>query len=636
MAFLTPLAALLGALAIPIVLLYLLRLRRHEAEVSSTYLWRQIVQDREANAPWQRLRRSLLLFLQLLILALLVLALMRPFVETPTITTGRIALLLDASASMNATDVTPSRFAAARQEALALVDALSAQDSMTVIRVAAVPEVLASATSDRNLLREAILSARPSSGPADWSAALTLAAGGATGVEHFSVVLISDGGLPPDLPAIPGEFRYVPIGQSAENVGLTALAPRARAGEPPQVFVEMTNFGSQTAEVILSLELDGVLDRAERFRIAGGSVQEIVYTDLPGSFSTLSAALQPASGSPVPDYLAVDDRAWAVFTPPGAGRILLMTPGNLYLRQALASLPGVAAFQGQTAAGLPTGQTFDLYILDGWLPEDGVLPPGDLLIVNPPGDTALFRVLGRSLETGNPRVRRDDPRTRYVSFDNVSVLDFNVLDGVDWAEPLITVDGGPLLLAGTVDGRQVAILTFDLHRSDLPLQIAWPILLANLMQWYTPARTAGTAESLRVGETLALNPPFEADTLRITDPDGATTTLRVGEDALIYTGMTQPGLYTVETYARGELIRREPFAVNLFDRVEGLIRPAESLRIGASEVTEAAREEIGQREFWPLLALAALALLTLEWWLYQRRMRLPSPAEVWARSRAKG
>ncbi len=635
MAFLTPLAALLGLLAIPILLLYLLRLRRHEAEVSSTYLWQQIVQDREANAPWQRLRRNLLLFLQLLTLALLVLALMRPFVEIPTITTGRTALLLDASASMTATDVSPSRFAAAQREALALVDALSAQDTMTVIRVAAVPEVLANASSDRNLLREAILNARPSYGPADWSAALTLAAGGAAGAENFSVVLISDGGLPPDLPAIPGEFRYVPIGQGAENVGLTALAPRSRAGEPPQVFVEMTNFGEQTAEVILSLELDGALDRAERYRIPGGSVQEVVYTDLRGDFSTVSAVLRPASGSTVPDHLALDDRAWAVFNPPGAGRVLLMTPGNLYLRQALASLPGVAAFQGQIAAGLPTGQTFDLYILDSWLPEDGVLPPGDLLIVNPPGDTALFRVLGRSLETGNPRVRRDDPRTQYVNFDNVSVLDFNVLTAVDWAEPLITVDGGPLLLAGTVDGRQIAILTFDLHRSDLPLQIAWPILLANLMQWYTPARTAGTVESLRVGETLALNPPFEADMVRITDPQGTTITLHVGEDPLIYTGATQPGLYAIESYARGELIRSEPFAVNLFDRAEGLIRPAPRLIIGASEVTEAAREEIGQREFWPLLALAALALLILEWWLYQRRMRLPRPAEIWARDRAR-
>lgn len=631
MSFLSPLAVLLTALAIPIILLYMLRLRRRETEVSSTYLWRQLLQDREANAPWQRLRRNLLLLLQLLTLALLIFALMRPFVEIPTVTTGRIVLLLDASASMNATDVAPSRFAAAQQEALTIASALSAQDSMTVIRVADVPEVLASATNDPTLLRNAILNATPSLAAADWPAALTLAAGGAVGVENFSVVLISDGGLPFGLPSIPGEFRYIPIGASGENVAITALAARARAGEPPQVFVELTNFGMQDTEIILSLELDGTLDRAQRYEIAGASVQEVFYTDLTGDFTTVSAALTRVTGTTVPNHLTLDDRAWTVFNPPGAGRVLLMTPGNIYLRQALASLPGIEPFQGNIENGLPTGQTFDLYVLDGWLPEDGTLPPGDLFIVAPPQSSLLFDIAGRSTATANPRSLPDDARTRYVNFNNVSLLDFNVIEGADWADPLITVEGGPLLLAGTVDGRQVAILTFDLHRSDLPLQIAWPILLANLMQWYTPAQTVPTPEGLLVGETLALNPPFEADRVRVTRPDGDTTTLIVGEGPLIYTDTTLPGLYTVDTYAGSDLIQSEPFAVNLFNRLESLISPAQQLTIGASQVTEAAREEIGQREFWPLVALGALLLLALEWWLYHRQMRLPEPDQLWAR-----
>ncbi|MBN2470746.1 MAG: VWA domain-containing protein, partial [Anaerolineae bacterium] len=630
MSFLAPLAALLALLAIPIVLLYMLRLRRQETEVSSTYLWRQLLQDREANAPWQKLRRNLLLLLQLLVLALLIFALMRPFIEIPTVTTGRIVLLLDASASMNATDVPPSRFAAAQQAALELAAALSAQDSMTVIRVADVPEVLASATNDLNLLRSAILNAEVSQASADWQAALTLAAGGAVGVEQFSVVLISDGGLPLDLPTLPGEIRYIPVGISDENVAITAMAARARAGETPQVFVELTNFGGTPAQVILSLELDDRLDRAQRFTIPARSVREVFYTDLTGDFTTLSAGLTRATGSTVPNHLTLDDRGWTVFNPPGAGRVLLMTPGNIYLRQALTSLPGIEPFQGQIENGLPTGQSFDLYVLDGWLPEDGTLPPGDLLIVNPPRSSALFSVAGRSRATDSPRVAPDDGRTRYVNFNNVSILDFTLLEGADWADPLVTVSGGPLLLAGTVGGRQVAILTFDLHRSDLPLQITWPILLANLMEWYTPARTVQAADGLLVGDTLALSPAFEADRVRITRPDGETTTIRVGEDPLMYTGTTLPGLYAVETYAGSELLQTEAFAVNLFDRRESLIAPVEQLRIGASQVSEAAREEIGQREFWPLIALGALALLLLEWWLYHRQQHIPSPQEIWA------
>lgn len=155
LSFLTPLALGLAALAVPIVLLYMLRLRRTETPISSTFLWQQLLRDREANAPWQRLRPSWLLLLQLLILAALVIALARPFIEVKTVSTGRTVLLLDASASMAATDVEPSRFEAARATALEMVDLLGAGDTMTVIRVAEAPEVLASASRDPLVLRAA-------------------------------------------------------------------------------------------------------------------------------------------------------------------------------------------------------------------------------------------------------------------------------------------------------------------------------------------------------------------------------------------------------------------------------------------------------------------------------------------------
>ena len=75
MNFLTPAAFALAALIPVVIAMYLLKLRRTEQIVSSVYLWRRMVRDVEANAPWQRLRRNLLLILQLLVLAALILAL---------------------------------------------------------------------------------------------------------------------------------------------------------------------------------------------------------------------------------------------------------------------------------------------------------------------------------------------------------------------------------------------------------------------------------------------------------------------------------------------------------------------------------------------------------------------------------
>ena len=169
MNFLTPAFLGLAALAGPIILLYMLRLRRREIPVSSILLWQRLVQDREANAPWQKLRRNLLLLLQLLILAALVLSLARPFMPVPAVATGSVAVLIDASASMNASDMPggATRFDAAQEQARNLMNELASTDVMTVIAVGATPQVLTPPTSDRAVLREAINRAEPSQASAD-------------------------------------------------------------------------------------------------------------------------------------------------------------------------------------------------------------------------------------------------------------------------------------------------------------------------------------------------------------------------------------------------------------------------------------------------------------------------------------
>ena len=149
-----------------------------------------MVQDTEANTPWQRLRRNLLLFLQLLILLLLALALARPFITVPTISAGKVALLIDASASMSATDVAgESRFAAAIERARQIVNNMNPQDIISLIRVADIAEPLTSYTADKTELRRALDGISVSQGAADWDTALTLAAAGAAGAENFSIVM---------------------------------------------------------------------------------------------------------------------------------------------------------------------------------------------------------------------------------------------------------------------------------------------------------------------------------------------------------------------------------------------------------------------------------------------------------------
>src|SRR5918992_2049909 len=133
MPFLAPLG-LLGLLAIPVIVaLYVLRLRRDERVVSSTYLWQQLVRDVEANAPWQRLRRSLLLLLQLLLAAALAFVVARPFAERPAGLSRDLVLVVDASASMRATDEFPDRLPAAKRAAIEVPPAPPADGRVSIV-----------------------------------------------------------------------------------------------------------------------------------------------------------------------------------------------------------------------------------------------------------------------------------------------------------------------------------------------------------------------------------------------------------------------------------------------------------------------------------------------------------------------
>src|SRR5438128_2306811 len=110
---LAPLALALGVTLPIVVIFYLLKVRRHDEEVSSTFLWNDLIRDLAAHEPLQRLKWSLLLLLQLVALALLTFAVARPFSEQIGQKPVQAVLLVDGSASMQAKDVGPTRFAKA-------------------------------------------------------------------------------------------------------------------------------------------------------------------------------------------------------------------------------------------------------------------------------------------------------------------------------------------------------------------------------------------------------------------------------------------------------------------------------------------------------------------------------------------
>lgn len=616
MSFLTPLAFGLAALLPVVVALYFLKLRREEQRVSSTYLWRTLVRDTAANAPWQRLKPNLLLLLQLLFLAALILALARPFSWSAAAANAHLILVVDTSASMGATDVRPNRLAAAVAQARGLIEALPSSARVTVIEAGSQVRVPVSGANDRQAAWAALAALRPGAGDADIASALTLTAALAAHEPESEVAILSDGHVTvPESLALPCPVRYVPVGDSNENQAIGAFSVHAGAGgRDLTAFVQVANYGPREVARRLVLRGDGgQLITARDLTLGPGSAEAVTIPGLPLEVRGFEAFLEGE------DMLAADDHAWSTGPATGKVDVRLVSTGNRFLETALRLLPNlqVTLVKPDEPQQAPAGA---LTILDSVIPGS-TLPGGDLLVIAPPRSTDAFTVTGR-LEGPVPvPLVADDPLLRYVDLRDVAIQDAAQLALPSWGRAVL-IDGrtnAPLLLVGEQAGRRLAVLAFDLRRSDLALRVAFPLLLANVVDALAPGRTVSAVADGEPGKPVAIPVPAEASALTVRLPDGRVERLVPSDGRAILTDATQAGIYDL-AWQDGEGKSHElgRFAPNLFQASESDITPRPTLPIAGADPAGAGEEQRARREWWRPVTWIALALLVVEWLVAQR------------------
>src|SRR6185503_14830261 len=329
--------------------MYLLKLRRDETIVPSTLLWSRLVTDVEANAPWQRLRRSLLLLLQLLLVAILALLAARPFLERPAGLARDIVLVLDTSASMAATDVSPNRLEAAKAAALEALRDLPTGGKVSVVTADRTARIVVNETSDMGRVRQALDGIEPTSASGDLGDALELAGKLAARSGDAQILVATDGALATRPTVnVDAPIKVLSVGRSHENQAIVALAVRtAPSGVTRSVFVSVANLDLEAAQRRLELRGgDGALIEVRDLLLDPQARADVVIDDVPSDVGTIELRLvgpDPAVET-APDDLATDDRAWAVVPPDARKLILLVGEGDPYLETALSYLPNVELY----------------------------------------------------------------------------------------------------------------------------------------------------------------------------------------------------------------------------------------------------------------------------------------------------
>lgn len=725
MTFATPiLAGIAAAIAVPaLIILYFLKLRRRDMEVSTTLLWKKAIQDLQANAPFQKLRNNILLFLQLLVLAAALLALSQPEFKDAGLTNARHIILIDNSASMNATDgrVAPAnapaestpttRLEAAKTRAIQLVDALKepglfddqGEEAMVIV-FNSNAQVLQTFTSSKTDLKNAINNIQPTDAPGSLERAWSLAEA-YTGKMVFkedqgfipvgpgaTIHLISDGRLPDAAKVQRGETDSIffhRIGASdAPNVGITGLRAERAFDNPARlsIFVGLQSTAREARNVDVELIIDGQTTNVRDIVVGAAKPKDAAAAEAEDAPEDSGEQWVPGLGGFVfpidrseggiatvristrePDSLPTDNIGYLVIPPAKRLSVALVTEGNLLIQSAfrgmkLSALDVIKPAQFQQLLDEGKTSQYDVFVFDRWLPQVKIESAGAGDAPVPPSAPPLGSVAGGGRVPGLPPgrslvlgivpppplgavdegpvdaavfadYRRDHPALALSALDKITITKFRrvTVQPDTPVRVLASTDKGPGVLEVSDASVLAIVVPWDPGDSDWWLDPGWVLFMAGSVLYLSDSGAGATGDMVRPGDTLRTRVPIGSRDVRVTLPDNTRHAAEPASDGSVaYGPVTRNGIYTVSwegTAAASDFVTdgraRRPIAANLVDPNESDIGAASQLDLANDRLAAKSDEESAlRRKLWPWLLLAALAIIMLEWWVYNRKVAI--------------
>ncbi len=602
-------AAWLAALALPLVAVYFLKLTRPRLEQPSLLLWRQVLNDQRVNAPFQRFRRHLLLWLQLLVLALLVLAAMQPFLHGPAERLDRLPVLIDVSASMDARVAAggATRLDEAKIKVQELIDGLGPGQQLSLIAMGQDARRLTGFSDDRRELAQALRTLVVDQVSADPAAALQLAQAMGRATPFTRALLVSDGNLPENVDAdLAFQLDYLRVPAGGANLGLTACSAQRRGDGRWEVFTAVEASAAASGSATIELRVGGEvlasrvvspgaggLERLA-FRVDGGAAMELEFHLLPDGF----------------DALTSDDRAYLALPALRAVRVAV-APTLATWRRALGAQADVQLVDDAASAVdlLVSDQVAELSRPALVRLSVGVMPPelaADVMLQAEGGSTVV------------------DYQRSEALLAHVTISDLLITQRLAWAagagekdlesrgfSVLVHGDRGPLLLSRRRGTGTDYHLLFHSDQSTLPFRLGFPVLAANLVGLALRAGGQDEVAGARTGMLPALGATPGAK-VEVQHPTGQVTPMLADSSGLVRGVIaTQAGFYRV----RGA---GPALGASLLDRRETRLDTVAQVQVRdvAVTATASAPSEYG---LWYLLAVVGLVVALGEWWYGHRR-----------------
>jgi hypothetical protein len=603
--------------AIPVIIaLYLLRLQRKKKIISSTFFWTEMIQDLQANVPFQKLRWNILLFLQILIALAVIFAMIDPAIQAALNEGQRTIFVIDTSASMSATEGGRPRFDSAVQNIETYCRGLSPREKVMIIEAGEHAQIVLDFTDRISSIERTLEGLHVQDTRSDIETAYRLAISKASEIDQPKIVIASDfSGMDTELfsdPPVPVQFLQA--GEPGRNVAITDFTITGLSDDPElfgfHAFLTVRNFTETHVEVDVEFYVNNDLVDVRSIERGPGSRTAKVFNEIPypyGEEGVVEVRLD------INDDMAIDNIAYAL-PPDSEGMEVLIAGSEPFLLLALAGIPGIQLFQIDASEYVP-GAGFDLTFFPDWAPED--LTPGNYVFFNPPNRDYLPCTLSDSVPL--PKVTDWDdghPMLRFVNPGSFDVFTATVAQPQPGSVVLIDGDSTPLMVYGERNYLRSLVFPFNLTSSDLITRPTFPILMYNVVSFFRSHLESSTS-GIRTQGIQAVRVDALAEKINLTGPGDIELEFPI-DAGHAFIDVNVAGIYTMHGMGGAEA-GTEIIVANFFDETESDISSmAQPEELYGSD--SSMRFEIeGEKHVWKYLAVIALIILSGEWFFYHRK-----------------
>jgi hypothetical protein len=612
MQFLNPgMLTTLGLIPI-LILIHTLKPRPRQVEVTNLFLWQEVLKERSSHLTFERLKKNLPLLFQILIIILAALALAKPTWMYFSSKKGNMILVIDTSASMKAKLGSGTRFDAAREKALELIEQRESDQKILIVDAGSKPVVKAGLLDNSNQAKSLVKSLAPSDASAELEPAVYLALSFVDPSKKDLLYLITDGAGKDFSALVKNHPKIKPIivAGGNRNIGITKFEFRQEIdrNEKYEIMLEIKNFNPTSIKCPVRLSIDNAIIFDSVITLEAQEKKLLIFP-----YSGLITGIAKASLE-IDDDFSIDNRAYLSLSASKDIWVLLISKGNHFLEKLLEAYPNFKV--NSVKEIIPSSWNeqalrHDIIIVDRMnIPKT---EKGNFLLIDAYSPSIPILKTGYVRFPKNLDWDRKNPLMANVNVGGLIVEQAAKLQVDKRLHPVIESTKTGLMYAYEKGGIRAVLLGFDLTKSDLPLKVAFPVMMSNIINWLNPHKLDFSTLHTRAGEPFDIYLDPQTDIFYTRAPREKWEKQRAAANPFRYADTQKVGVYTIS-----ENDKQRYFSVNLADESESDISMSSIEQI--PDQPSVSEEISAQHPLWAVFLLISCAVLMAEWlvWLKMR------------------